>query len=156
VPARTGLPLSSSKVVGGAIKDNFVLAFAKLHALNWHGFQVLNQALITLLPKRYNASFLGNYRPINHIHIFAKLMAKVLASRLAPRLSALVKPNNCAFIQKCCIQDNFMLVQWTARLLHRLKEPQVILKLDITRVFDSVSWAMLFEVLRKVRFGPKF
>lgn len=31
-----------------------------------------------------------------------------------------------------------------------------MLKLDIARVFDSVSWGFLMEVLRKIGFGPRF
>jgi hypothetical protein len=68
----------------------------------------------------------------------------------------MVDLNQCAFIKKRCIHDNFMLVQQTARLLHKLKEPRVMLKLDIAKAFDSVSWALLFEVLTKVGFGPRF
>jgi len=138
------------------IKADFMLAFDKFHTMNGRGFQGLNQALVILLPKRCDAAALGDYRPISLIHIFAKLAAKVLASRLAPRLGAMVDLNQCAFIQKRCIHDNFMLVQQTARLLHTLKEPRVMLKLDIAKAFDSVSWALLFDVLRRVGFGPRF
>jgi hypothetical protein len=40
-----------------------------------------------------------------------------------------------------------MLVQQSARLLYRLKEPRVMLKLDIARAFDSVLWGILFQIL---------
>ncbi|XP_071685018.1 uncharacterized protein [Lolium perenne] len=120
------------------------------------GFQGLNQALLFLLPKRPDAAALGDYRPISLIHIFAKLVVKTLATRLAPRMESLVDRNQCAFIRKRCIHDNFMFVQQTARFLHRMKEPRVMLKLDIARAFDSVSWGFLVEVLRKMGFGPRF
>ena len=115
-------------------------AFNKFFTMCGQGFQGLNQAILILLPKRPDAAALGDYRPISLIHIFAKLAAKTLALRLAPMLHNMVDSNQCAFIQKRCIHDNFMLVQQTARLLHRLKEPRVMLKLDIARAFDSVSW----------------
>jgi exonuclease III len=155
-PGPDGFTAEFLRCCWGTVKADFMLAFHKLHTVNGRGFQGLNQALITLLPKRCDAASLGDYRPISLIHIFAKLVAKVLASRLAPRLGAMVDANQCAFIQKRCIHDNFMMVQQTARLLHRLKEPRVMLKLDIARAFDSVSWPMLLEVLRKLGFGPRF
>lgn len=49
-----------------------------------------------------------------------------------------------------------MLVQQTARYLNRLREPRIMLKLDIAQAFDSVSWALLIAVLRHVGFGARF
>jgi hypothetical protein len=86
-------------------------AFDKLFTMCGRGFQGLNQALLVLLPKRPDAAALGDYRPISLIHIFAKLVAKTLAERLAPKMDALVDRNQCAFIRKRSIHDNFMLVQ---------------------------------------------
>ena len=64
--------------------------------MNGHSFQGLNQALVTLLPKHGDAAALDDYRSISLIHIFAKLVDKLLASRLAPRLGSLVDVNQCA------------------------------------------------------------
>jgi hypothetical protein len=63
----------------------------KLHSVNGCSLQGLNQALIILLPKHCDAASLGEYRPMSLIHIFSKLVAKVLASRLAPRFGDLVE-----------------------------------------------------------------
>ena len=107
--------------------------------MNGRSFQELNEALLTLLPKRADVRSLYDYRPISLIHIFAKLVAKLLSLRLAPHLGSMVSTNQSAFIGGRCIHDNFMLVQQMARLLHNLKAPRMLLKLDITRAFDSVS-----------------
>jgi len=76
-----------------------------------------------------------------------------MANRLAGRLQQMVSPIQSAFIKGRFIQDNFMLVQQTARLLHHQKQPRILLKLDISKAFDSVSWPFLLEVLQQLGFG---
>jgi hypothetical protein len=75
-----------------------------------------------------------------------------MASRLAARLQQMVSLNQSAFIKGRFIQDNFMLVQQTAIFLHQQKQPRILLKLDISKAFDSVSWPFLLEVLQHLGF----
>jgi len=117
-------------------------------------FEVLNSAYIILLPKKDDATNAKDYMPISLVHSFTKLITKMLANRLAGRLDQMITQNQSAFIKGRFILDNFMLVQHTTRYLHQQKQPHILLKLDITKAFDSVSWPFLLAVMQRVGFGP--
>jgi len=70
-------------------------------------------------------------------------------------LKVTVAANQSAFIKGRCIHDNFVLVQQTAKFLHQQKQPRILLKLDISKAFDSVSWPFLLEILEKRGFGSR-
>ncbi|WVZ63856.1 LOW QUALITY PROTEIN: hypothetical protein U9M48_013454 [Paspalum notatum var. saurae] len=138
------------------IKGDVILALNAIHSGHVYRFRLSNSAFITLLPKKGDAVLVKDCRPISLIHSFAKLVTKILANRLAPLLPDLVSNNQSAFVRGRSIHDNFMLVQQLARNLHRSKEPHVLLKLDISKAFDSVSWSFLLEVLQQLGFGRRW
>lgn len=78
---------------------------------------------------------------------------KILVNRLVGQPDGMVSNNKSAFVKGTFIEDNFMMVQQTARFLHAQKQPRIMLKLDISKAFDSVSWHFLMEVLEKLGFG---
>uniref|UniRef100_A0A0A9I2I4 Reverse transcriptase domain-containing protein n=1 Tax=Arundo donax TaxID=35708 RepID=A0A0A9I2I4_ARUDO len=105
---------------------------------------------MVLLAKKEDADSVRDYRPISLVHSFAKLVTKILANRLAPKLLLMILANQSAFIRGRCICDNFLLVQQMAKFLHGKKQQHTLLKLNITKAFDSVSWPFLLEVLTDV------
>ena len=99
---------------------------------------------------------MSDYRPISLIHSIAKLIAKVLSMRLAPIISTLISPAQTAFQRSKCIHDSFLYVQNCIKALHRRKTPALLLKLDIAKAFDSVSWEYLLELKQKMGFPPRW
>lgn len=135
------------------IKEDVMRAVSAVWSRKMDNLGVVNSAYITLIPKKEDAAQVKDFRPISLVHSFGKLITKILANRLASRLNDMVSPNQSAFIKGRSIQDNFMLVQQTARFLHQQKQARLLLKLDISKAFDSVSWPFLLEVLQKLGFG---
>lgn len=138
------------------IKVDVMAAIGAIHEGDTSHLHLVNSAYIVLLPKKEEANTVGDYRPISLVHSFVKILTKILANRLAPRMDELIASNQSAFIRGRRIHDNFLLVQHTTRYLHRQKLARVLLKLDIQKAFDSVSWAFLIEVLTWLGFGAKW
>ena len=136
------------------IKVDILTAVSAVWSRKMRNFEQLNSAYITVLPKKEDATNIKDFRPISLVHSFAKLITKLLANRLAGRLNQMVSPNQSAFIKGRFIQNNFMLVQQTACFLHQQKQARILLKLDITKAFDSVSWPFLLEIMKHLGFGP--
>ena len=104
-----------------------------------------------LLRKKSDADLIKDYRPISLMHGVSKLITKCLASRLATFLGNLVRPNQTAFFSGRSIQDNFRTLQLSCKLLCKLVSPTMLMKVDIAKAFDSVSWPFLFEVMQHVK-----
>jgi hypothetical protein len=130
-PGSDGLTGRFYKEFWSLIKQDIMAAIFAIWSTKMMGFSSLNTAYITLPPKKEVAEHPKDFGPISLVHSFAKLVTKILANRLAGKLNEMVSPNQRTFINGRFIQDNFMLVQQTARFLHQQKQPHLLLKLDM-------------------------
>jgi hypothetical protein len=121
-------------------------ALDSLWSMDFRSLYLMNQAYMVLLLKEL-VEEVKDYRPISLVHSFAKLFSKVLSTRLAVLMPALVRSNQSASIHGRTIHNNFMVVQMAAKLLHTRRRPCILFKIDIAMTFDTVNWAFLLELL---------
>jgi hypothetical protein len=138
------------------IGSDLTEALRAFHSLKTRKLELINEANIVLLPKKDGAINISDFRPISLISSMTKIITKILADRLAPRLNELISDCQNAFIKKRCIHDNFVYVQSVIRALHKANRPSLFIKLDISKAFDSVSWVFLIEVMEALGFGQKW
>lgn len=138
-PGPDGFTGAFYKCAWVVIQGDVMAAIQAFLASDHRGLHKRNNALIMLLPKRVGASGPGNFRPITMIHSFAKLVSKVLALRLAPKFNDIIARNQNAFVRTCTIHDNFKYVQRASVLIQKRKVPMLLLKLDISKAFDTLS-----------------
>jgi hypothetical protein len=136
--------------------DDLMAAINFFYSQHDQHFKHLNSAHIILIPKQSDAIRVGDFRPISLTHSVAKLISKLLASRVAPYLDTIVSRAQSAFIRRRSIHDNFLFTQNLIKDLHRAKQPSIFLKLDIAKAFDSVRWDFLLEVLTRLGFGVRW
>jgi len=126
----------------------------------FHSGKLLKQvshSIIALVPKSENVSSPSDFRPISCCNVIYKVMAMILAGRLAQALQEIVSPMQNAFLGGRFMSDNINIVQELLRQYSRKRSsPRCLLKVDFKKAFDSVQWAFLSSLLRQLGFPANF
>ncbi|XP_031493250.1 uncharacterized protein LOC116259530 [Nymphaea colorata] len=133
-----------------------VLAFCDEFTSNSVFLKEFNQATCVLVPKRPNPTDVSHFRPISILGTPYKIIAKLLSLRLAPVMPSIINPFQVAFVKGRHLKDAVVLANEVVHSLHCLRLPSFILKLDISKAFDSISWEFLSDLLTRLAFGPSF
>ena len=109
-----------------------------------------------MIPKKVNALNIRDFRPISLIGSVYKLLAKVLANRLALVLDSIVSKAQNSFVGGRKILDSVLIANEC--LDSRIKSgiPGLICKLDIEKACDHVNWDCLYYILDRRRFGSNW
>nr|CAD1835673.1 unnamed protein product [Ananas comosus var. bracteatus] len=116
----------------------------------------INTSWICPIPKKSNVLSARDLRPISLVHSMAKIISKVLASRLQSVLNQLINPYQTAFIKGRHILDNFYCAHILIHHLHASKRPAALFKIDFDRAFDHINWIFLNELLTARGFSNKW
>jgi len=110
----------------------------------WH----INQAHITFIPKKSETKTISDFRPISVLSVLPKIITKLLATRLQPVLPHLIHQNQMIFMKDRQLMQTFLAARELMHYVHKYKIPVVFFKIDFVKVFDTLSWDYMLEVLR--------
>jgi hypothetical protein len=116
--------------------------------------QALNATFLTLIPKENNSTCPSQFRPIALCNVIYKLLTKIIATRLKPILPFLISPEQSGYVEGRQIMDSVILAHEVIHSLHSTKTPGMLLKLDLSKAFDKLSWNYLRSSLLAFGFDP--
>ena len=115
------------------------------------------QAVITLLEKKdKDKRLIKNWRPISLLNVNAKIIAKVLATRLKKVISYLVTSDLTAYIPGRFIGESVHLISDILDYTDIAQLEGYIFAADMEKVFDSVDHNFIIVALEAYGFGPNF
>lgn len=116
--------------------------------------KAITHTCLTLFPKVDCPQSFTELRPISLSNFSCKIISKMMNQRLSPLMQKLVSPNQTGFIKGRSITENIMPTQ---DMVHNITKPSpygnVVLKLDMAKAYDRVSWEYLCQVLRQMGFS---
>jgi hypothetical protein len=109
--------------------------------------QALNVTFLTLIPKEGQAHHPKQFRPIALCNVIYKLLTKVIARRLKPILPTIISPEQSGYVEGRQILDSVILAHEVIHSLQKTRTPGMLLKLDLSKAFDKISWDYMREML---------
>ena len=154
-PGPGGFPAEFYQKFWNIIKFYLMAIFSQLRAGDLPLLR-LNFGIITLLPKKEDASRIEQYRPIYLLNVSFKIFGKVGTDRVTSLASKVVRPTQTAFIPGRNILEGVVVLHETIHELHRKKLDGVLFKIDFEKAYDKVKWPFIQQVLRMKGFTPQW
>ncbi|WMV49350.1 hypothetical protein MTR67_042735 [Solanum verrucosum] len=109
---------------------------------------------LILIPKTDSPFNFSELRPISLSNFTCKIISKILSNRLNPLLERLISENQSGFIKGRLIHENVLLTQEIAHGIKQYnKGGNVIMKLDMAKAYDKMSWYFLMSVMKQFGFS---
>ena len=127
-----------------------------LHFLNYGIMDPeISYTYIVLIPRIKSLEKMSDYRPISLCNVIYKIISKVLANRLKKILPQLISPTQSVFVPGRLITDNILVAYESLHTMHgckKSKKGSLALKLDISKAYHRVKWAVLKSIMVKMGF----
>jgi hypothetical protein len=115
-----------------------------------HILGALNATFFTLIPKVRKPESFHDFRPISLCNFVYKVISKVISSRLKDKLASCISSEQFGFLKDRLIFDVVGIAQECLHTAKSKKLSSIILKLDLKKAYDKVSWQFLRLLLIQI------
>ena len=156
-PGCDGLTTEFYKVFWPKIKKLVIESYKHSFACG-HVSATQQKGIITLIHKGKNLprESLANWRPITLLNTDYKILAKTLALKLSVTLNKIISNDQCGFIKGRNIATILRVIDDTIQNLNKENSPGMLLGIDFTKAFDTISKSFILNSLKLYGFGPEF
>jgi hypothetical protein len=119
-------------------------------------YPALNATFITLVPKSKDADSPVGFRQIALCNVIYKILSTVMVNRLKPLLPTIILPEQTSFVKGRQIHDGIVVAQEAIHSLAKDKQKGLLIKLDLFKAYDRISWQYLIEVMHAFGFDDRW
>lgn len=155
-PGPDGYPSEFFKLAWSILAKDFTVAVQSVFR---SGFlpKGVNSTILALVPKKTDSMEMRDYQPIACCNVLYKVVSKILANRLKLLLPRVVAENQSAFIRGMLLMENVLLASELVKNYHKEDvSPRCVMKIDISKAFDSVQWDFVLQILEALGVPEQF
>lgn len=112
--------------------------------------------MISLIPKIEVPMEAGHFRPISCCNVLYKIISKMICVRLREAMGSIVAGNQAVFVKGRSLVHNMLVCHDILRHYSRKTTPRCMLKIDLKKAYDMVSWEFIAESLEGYSFPRAF
>lgn len=155
-PGPDGYPCEFLNTAWHIVGRDFVVVIQSVFR---YGFlpKGVNSTILALVPKKTDSMEIKDFRPIACCNVLYKVVSKILANRLKEILLRIITQNQSAFVKGRLLMENVLLASELVKDYHKEDvSPRCLMKIDISKAFDSVQWEFVLKSLEALGFPERF